>query len=253
MSMGRVRNTATPSASVTGMTVVLVGGGPDTVTDPSVVAPFVAWLRRADRRPRVAYVIFDVDGSADAYLPQYVELLSYAEHEVVPILAGPGRLIEPEAFMTIDAVVVAGGPTPGYYASLRPAFDAIGRLVRDGGAYLGFSAGAMIAPQQAILGGSRWHGVDVCPEEWSEGLDELEIAEGIGLFPHPVEVHVAQAGTLGNLVALAQDGVASTLLGIDENTSVLVEEDGTWTHHGGGAVWSVEARDASVSVRRHLP
>lgn len=235
------------------MTVVLVGGGPDTVTDTSVVAPFVAWLRRADRRPRVAYVIVDVDGSAEAYLPQYVEMLSGAEHDVVPILAGPGRLIEPEALASIDAVVVAGGPTPAYYASLRPAFDAIRRLVRDGGAYLGFSAGAMIAPQQAILGGSRWHGVDVCPEEWSEGLDELEIAEGIGLFPHPVEVHVAQAGTLGNLVALAQDGVASTLLGIDEDTSLLARPDGTWTQHGGGAVWSVEAQDASVSVRRHLP
>lgn len=252
MSMGRVRNTATPSASVTGMTVVLVGGGPDTVTDPSVVAPFVAWLRRADRRPRVAYVIFDVDGSADAYLPQYVELLSDAEHEVVPILAGPGRLIEPDALASIDAVVVAGGPTPGYYASLRPAFDAIRRLVRDGGAYLGFSAGAMIAPRQAILGGSRWHGVDVCPEEWSEGLDELEIAEGIGLFPHPVEVHVAQAGTLGNLVTLAQDGVASTLLGIDEDTSVLVDEDGAWTRHGSGAVWAVEAHQGSARVRRHV-
>src|SRR5690554_2909929 len=71
--------------------------------------------------------------------------------------------------------------------------------------------------------------VDVCPEEWSEGLDELEIADGIGLFPHPVEVHVAQAGTLGNLVALAQDGVAPTLLGIDEDTSLLARPDGTWT------------------------
>ncbi|GHG51897.1 cyanophycinase [Flavimobilis marinus] len=234
------------------MTVVLVGGGPDTVADRAVVAPFLASLERRDRRARVAYVLFDVDGSAGAFLPQYVALLSEVDHEVVLVTAGPQTLIQPGAFASVDAVVVAGGPTPGYYASLAPAFDALRQLVHDGGAYLGFSAGAMIAPRQALLGGSRWRGVDVCPEEWSEGLDEIQIADGIGLFPHPVEVHVAQAGTLGNLIALAQDGVAPTLLGIDEDTSLLVEEDGTWTRHGSGAIWVVEAQDGSAAVRRHV-
>lgn len=59
-------------ARVGRMTVVLVGGGPDTVTDPSVVAPFVAALTRCGERPRVAYVLFDHQGSAEAFLPEYV-------------------------------------------------------------------------------------------------------------------------------------------------------------------------------------
>jgi len=46
-------------ARVDRMTVALVGGGPDTVTDPSVVAPFMASLAGCERRPRVAYVLFD--------------------------------------------------------------------------------------------------------------------------------------------------------------------------------------------------
>lgn len=234
------------------MTVVLVGGGPDTVADPAVVAPFLAAMPTPGRRPRVAYVLFDQDGSADAFLPEYLALLSGVDHEVVRVWAGPGTRIGPDAFAGVDAVVVAGGPTPGYHASLEPAFGALRRLVADGGSYLGFSAGAMIAPTRALLGGRRWEGVDVCPAEWDEGLEDLTLADGIGLFPHPVEVHVGQAGTLGTLVALAQSGVAPRFLGIDEDTALVVEADGTWERHGAGAVWEVRAAEGSVSVRRHL-
>lgn len=234
------------------MAVVLVGGGPDTVTDRSVVAPFVASLTDRDHRPQVAYVLFDRDGSAEAFLPEYRDLLSGVEHDVLRVWAGPDTLIRSDDFARIDAVVVAGGPTPGYHASLQPAFGAIRQLLRDGGSYLGFSAGAMIAPERAILGGRRWQGVDVCPAEWDEGLDDVTLADGIGLYPHPVHVHVGQAGTLGVLVALAQSDASPMLLGLDEGTAV-VREDGdgaAWKYCGSGAVWTVEGAAGSVSVQR---
>ena len=170
---------------------------------------------------------------------------------MVRVWAGPEARIRPEAFTGVDALVVAGGPTPGYHASLEPAFGAIRRLVADGGSYLGFSAGAMIAPALAVLGGRRWEGVDVCPPEWDEGLEDVTVVAGIGLVPHPVGVHVGQAGTLGVLVALAHGAVAPTFLGIDENTAV-VYEDGSWRRCGTGAVWEVQAAGGAVTVRRHL-
>ena len=41
----------------------------------------------------------------------------------------------------------------------------------------------MIAPERAIIGGYRVRGVEVCPEESSEGLGEVELREGLGLVP----------------------------------------------------------------------
>ena len=160
--------------------------------------------------------------------------------------------IDAAAFASVDAIVVVGGPTPGYHASLRPAYGAIRRLVEDGCSYLGFSAGAMIAPARAIIGGRCWMGADVCPEQWSEGLQHVTVVDGIGLFPHPVEVHVGQAGTLGLLVALADSGVSPVLLGIDEDTSVVLEPGADWSQCGSGAVWEVRAEADPVTVRRHV-
>ena len=44
------------------------------------------------------------------------------------------------------------------------------------------------------------HGTEVCPEDCSEGLEEVEIRDGLGLVPFAVDVHAAQAGTLGRAV-----------------------------------------------------
>ena len=197
-------------------------------------------------------MLFDHEGSAEAFLPEYVQLLSGVDHEVRRVWASADDQVDPDAFASVDAVVVAGGPTPGYHASLRPAYGAIRRLVEDGGSYLGLSAGAMIAPARAIIGGRRWMGADVCPEQWSEGLQEVTVVDGIGLFPHPVEVHVGQAGTLGLLVALADSVVLPVLLGIDEDTSVVLEPGAAWSRCGSGAVWEVRAEADSVMVRRHF-
>ncbi|QGQ19055.1 hypothetical protein GC089_07195 [Cellulomonas sp. JZ18] len=54
-----------------------------------------------------------------------------------------------------------------------------------------------------------------------------------------------QAGTLGVLVALAQDGTAPLLLGVDEDTAV-VHRDGAWEACGRRAVRTVEAADGSA-------
>ena len=73
--------------------------------------------------------------------------------------------------------------------------------------YLGFSAGAAIAAERALVGGWRIGGVAVSPEEASEGLDELTVAPGIGLVDVAIDVHVAQWGTLSRLVAAVEAGL----------------------------------------------
>ena len=130
-------------------------------------------------------------------------------------------------FDDVDAIVVGGGPTPGYLDGLRPSAAAIRRGGRRRALpYLGFSAGAMVAPERAIVGGYRIRGTEVCPEDASEGLEELEIRDGLGLVPFAVDVHAAQAGTLGRAVGAVAQGLVDRAVAVDENTALVLPHCG---------------------------
>lgn len=240
------------------MTILLVGGGPDTVTTPAVFDRFVKELRRRapGRVPRVAVVLFDHKGSSDYFLPAYLEPLeSRTACEAVPVLLGFGRAADPAAFDDVDAIVVGGGPTPGYLEGLLPSAEAIRRLVADGVPYMGFSAGAMVAPARAIIGGYRIRGSEVCPVDWSEGLEEVEIRAGLGLVPFAVDVHAAQAGTLGRAVGAVAKGLVDRAAAVDENTALVLHQadleklevigiGNCWTIRGAGAKATVSVLSA---------
>ncbi|MET1064314.1 MAG: Type 1 glutamine amidotransferase-like domain-containing protein, partial [Arthrobacter sp.] len=174
------------------MSIFLVGGGPDTVTTPVIFDQFVAAvLQRSGvgRPPRIAVVLVDHEGSADYFLPAYLDPLNRrAPCDVVTVPLRQRGRVDPGVFDGVDAIVVGGGPTPVYLEGLRNAAGAIRPAVAAGAPYLGFSAGAMIAPERAIAGGYRVRGVEVCPEEWSEGLGEVELREGLGLVSFAVDV-----------------------------------------------------------------
>jgi cyanophycinase len=235
------------------MTIILVGGGPDTVTTPAVFDRFVKELRhRAPGRiPRVAMVLFDHEGSSEYFLPAYLEPLeSRMACEIAQVLLGFTRGADPAAFDHVDGIVVGGGPTPGYLEGLLPSAEAIRRAVSDGVPYMGFSAGAMVAPAQAIVGGYAIGGIEVCPVDWSEGLGEVEIRAGLGLVPFAVDVHAAQAGTLGRAVGAVAKGLVDRAAAVDENTALVL-------HHadleeleviGTGNCWTIRGVGAKATV-----
>ncbi|SDK68639.1 Type 1 glutamine amidotransferase-like domain-containing protein [Arthrobacter sp. ok362] len=234
------------------MTIILVGGGPDTVTTPAVFDRFVRELRiRAGGRvPRVAVVLVDHEGSSEWFLPAYVgPLESRIVCEVLPVLLGVNKDADPAAFDGVDGIVV-GGPTPGYLSGLLRSAQAIRRAVSEGVPYMGFSAGAMVAPARAIVGGYRIRGTEVCSEECSEGLDELEIRDGLGLVPFAVDVHTAQAGTLSRVVGAVAKGLLDRAAAVDENTALVL-------HHadldeldviGAGHCWTIRGAGPKATV-----
>jgi cyanophycinase len=237
------------------MSIMLAGGGPDTVTTPVVFDRFVHDIRRrgGNRTPRIAVVLFDREGSSEYFLPAYVQpLQGRMSCEVAPVLLRSGEAADPASFDDVDAIVVGGGPTPEYLAGLLGSSAAISAAVRDGRPYLGFSAGAMIAPQRALIGGYRIRGVEVCPEECSEGLDELDIRDGLGLVPFAVDVHAAQAGTLSRAVGAVAAGLVERAVAVDENTALVLRhaELGELQVIGAGNCWSIRGagRKATVSV-----
>lgn len=220
------------------MSIVLVGGGPDTTRSPAVVAPFLETCRSTS----VEHVAVLLTGSAHIaarFAWDYLELLAPldADVRVVPLDGGPVA----EEIRTAGALVVGGGPTPVYREALAPFAPVIQERVAAGMPYLGFSAGSMIAATRSLAGGYRLSGVEVCSQECSEELDELTVLPGLGLVPWLVDSHAAQAGTLSRAVGLVEGGLCPEAVAIDEDTAVVLENDGAVRVIGSGQVWWVRA------------
>ncbi|GKV74558.1 hypothetical protein AB0N33_12870 [Pseudarthrobacter oxydans] len=236
------------------MSIFLAGAGPDHLAFPEVFDRFAQAVRRrsGDEAPaRVAVVVHDRNGNLESLLPAYVDpLLARMPVEVVPVLLGTGSPANPSVFDGVDGLVVGGGLTPAYWEGLTASAATISRAVAGRVPYLGFSAGAMIAPRRALVGGYRSRGIEVCGEECSEGLAELEIRDGLGLAPFAVDVHAAQAGTLSRALGAVAAGLVERAVAVDENTAVVLSAaDGdSFEVLGHGNCWDIRRSGSACSV-----
>jgi cyanophycinase len=237
------------------MSIFLAGAGPDHLAFPDVFDRFAQEVSHAARTEpaRIAVVVHDRGGNPESRLAEYAEpLRARLACNVVPVLLGQDGPAEPALFDGVDAVVVGGGLTPAYMEGLNAAAASIARRVASGAPYLGFSAGAMVAPGRALIGGYRVDGTEVCGEECSEGLDQLDIRTGLRLAPFTVDVHAAQAGTLGRAVAAVAAGLVDRAVAIDENTALVLPGAGAEDFEvmGTGNCWDIRsaATGAAASV-----
>ncbi|WP_104082846.1 Type 1 glutamine amidotransferase-like domain-containing protein [Cryobacterium sp. Y11] len=230
------------------MSVHLVGGGGAAAHDTDVFGTFLAEVTaraiQAGRdEPLVAIITV---GPGSAHAEELAASLGDSVQTRRTALA-PGDTGDLTALGAVDGIVIGGGVTPDYLAAVAPISGEIRRQVSAGVPYLGFSAGAMIAAERALIGGWRIGGVEVTPEHVSEGLDEITLAQGIGLLDVTVDVHAAQSGSLSRLIAATEAGLIDGGLAIDENT-VLVVGEGALTVLGAGSVWNVSQADGGVLV-----
>jgi cyanophycinase len=235
------------------MSIHLVGGGWPIEDDGAVYRPFfdeVAARAEAAGKlegGRLAIVLVrDGDGPE-----RFAELKAAFEHlgkfSAVAVLAPENAPIQPAAFAEVDGIVVWGGLTPAYRTSLEPSFGELRRLVAAGVPYLGFSAGAAIVAEKAVVGGWRIDTVEIGAEEAAEDLDQLTVAPGIGLIDLAVDVHAAQWGSVTRLIAATEAGVVDGGVAIDEHTALVIGE-GPLRVLGRGSVWKVTPDLGSVRV-----
>jgi cyanophycinase len=243
------------------MSVFLVGGGFRDGTEDSVYGGFVSEaVARASARAaepaspgepaRIA--VLTVRENAD---PGHGETLAGVVRdvagarpvEVATTVVAEGERMPLRALDRADGVLVGGGLTPAYREAFAPLAGRIRSLVESGVPYLGFSAGAMIAPDRALLGGWRIGGIEIGDEAASEGLDELTLEEGLGLVDVTVDVHAVQWGNLSRAVAAVDCGALDQVIAIDEATVLAV--GGTLRPGGAGTVWAVTKDERGVLVR----
>ena len=235
------------------MSVHLVGGGWSESLSPAVYDLFVAEAaaRAAsesfESEPRIAVIAVRA-GDADDHAAKLIQAASGAgEFEPVITRLTHGDVATTAALADVHGILIGGGLTPAYLESLAPIFGEIRRLVASGVPYLGFSAGASIAAERALVGGWRIGSVEVSPEAGSEDLDEVTVEHGIGLLDISVDVHAVQWGNLSRLIAATEAGLVDGGVAIDENTAFVVGE-GALRVVGAGSVWQVLSTDGGVRV-----
>ncbi|MFE3166890.1 hypothetical protein [Streptomyces sp. NPDC059224] len=201
--------------------IFLVGGGWDA---PEVYGPLVRAAGAGGRR--IGCVIVD-EGDGEELFGRYAGMLRAAGKCVpVPLIVPFGGRFGPERLGDVDGVLVCGGLTPACQDMFSDCLRRLPEVLAERGLpYAGFSAGAVLAARRAVVGGWLVDGVPVCPPDTAEDLDEVEIRPGFGLVPFAVEVHAAQWGTLGRLVAAVMHGGVPYGVAVDENTVLTVADE----------------------------
>jgi cyanophycinase len=236
------------------MSIHLVGGGWDEDYAGEVYADF---LTEATARAsasgrtlaRIAVLLVREDEEAmalrtESYRRQLTRVAA-CDPVITPVVEG--AVFASTVLSDIDGLLIGGGLTPAYLDAVAPIVDEIRMLVADGLPYLGFSAGAAIAAETAIIGGWMIGEVPVCAEHASEGLDDVTVAEGLALVDLAIDVHAAQWGTLTRLVAATEAGLVDGGIAIDEYTVLIVGDDSLRVV-GTGSVWQVNQHDDGVLV-----
>jgi cyanophycinase len=210
----------------------LIGGG----REPEDVLPTHRPFAEACGSGTIAVLIADEGDGVDEERWRSA-LVDAGAPEVRVVVLSAGRPVADDDVAGASGVYVAGGLTPLYaelLAGWRPP---------AGVPFAGFSAGAAVAAQRAIVGG--WRSADggaVCPEDAGEDLEAVTVVAGLGLVPFAVDVHAAQWGTLGRLVHAVDTGLVAEGWALDEG-ALLVDGE----VHGPGAAWHVTP---GVNVRR---
>ncbi|MHB9857568.1 Type 1 glutamine amidotransferase-like domain-containing protein [Streptomyces sp. YIM S03343] len=238
----------------------LIGGGWQA---EAAVAVYGAFLDEAGSRepggdgPVVACLLVDEgDGGAVEEFKRYASVLrSVAPCRPVAVVVPAGEAFVPDSLRDADALLVGGGLTPAYQEALAPVRDEVRELVEGRGVpFAGFSAGAAVAAESALVGGWLSKGTPVCPGDAAEGLEDVEVRTGLGLVPAAVEVHATQWGTLARLIEVVRSGGAPQGVALDEGTALVVR-DGQGVVTGAGRVHvvrpAIASSEGTVTVRAY--
>jgi len=124
-------------------------------------------------------------------------------------------------------IFVGGGTTPLYQEVLYKNTAWVDYMHKRKLPYGGFSAGAAIAADKALVGGWKLRlqtqEVPIVDEECSEGLEWLTVNKGLGLVQFSIDVHATQWGNLARMIHAVEQQQVEMGWAIDEDTLMQVE------------------------------
>lgn len=237
--------------------VCVIGGGWRAEAFPLVYGPFMRAVMNTGRR-RIGVLIAETDqGLIETRIAQMQHVFGgfgLPEEALVPIICAADEPVGAAqvAELELGGLFVCGGLTPGYHAAVCADPELAAYIRATALPYCGFSAGAAIASETALIGGWQrtiaGRAYTIAPEETAEDLDTLTVAPGLGLLPFAVEVHTSQWGTLSRLIHAADAGLVREGWALDEDT-MLAFDQGQVSIHGLGNAYHVRATSAGTLVQ----
>jgi cyanophycinase len=141
-----------------------------------------------------------------------------------------------------SAIFFTGGDQVKITSQLgcSPVCERIQEIYESGGTIAGTSAGASVMSETMMVGGNG--------EESHRIGGALRLAPGLGLIRGIiVDQHFAERGRIGRLLGAVAQNPRILGIGIDENTSVIVERDRKFTVIGEGGVTILDAGASTYS------
>ena len=236
--------------------VYLIGGGWNAETFPQTYGRFLEATSKNNQQ-RITIIVAEEDG-ADSH-EKFLRFRSAFEAAGLNPSDASSLIVSAEKPLTIEnlieihptGVFVCGGLTPAYYEALCADKAWLEYLSENKIPYGGFSAGASIAANHAIIGGWRRKitdkTIEIANENAGEDLDLLDMRNGLDLVPFTVEVHATQWGTLSRLIHAIDAKLADEGLAVDENTMLEIRGSSV-SIHGAGNAYRVRARKNSLQV-----
>jgi cyanophycinase len=129
---------------------LLIGGGWRPEGQAHTYGPF---LDAAGACPDVACVVVDDDQGMEQFARWRDALATVARCSPAPVLVPVGSLLSPADLEGADALLVCGGLTPAYADAVAPVAEQVRSwLAASDRPYAGFSAGAAVAADTAVVG-----------------------------------------------------------------------------------------------------
>lgn len=230
----------------------LIGGGRDERGHASTYGPFASAAGRSGRA-RIACVLHDIPERDPAYGFWVAALGRAGVRETFPVFVSRDRPLRLADLHGATGILVGGGLTPAYHDAIAPTSGEWLPWLHDNAIpYVGYSAGAMIAPDLGIIGGWKLrrgdHDLVICSEDVSEDEEHLDIRRGLGLVPFAIDVHASQYGTPTRLMHAVQAGLVTEGWAVDEDTMLEVTDDMVKVH-GLGSAYHVRPGADTLEVR----
>lgn len=208
----------------------LIGSGPPFT--PSMVKKFVALTKKTGKPVSILFV---ERAGWEAYIADYTDELRKLGFEDFHILPLPSTPIS-EAINAINnssGIIINGGDTNKYadYIVDTPISDAIRKMYDLGAPVAGFSAGALISPEECIISAK------------DNVQNEFQQRDGMGLISSVIlAVHFSQWNDENHLREAAAKYKSYTNFGIDEGTCIYMV-NGVLADTEGAGVYQVVGND----------
>lgn len=237
--------------------VFLIGGGWLAESFPQTYGHFLQTATKNGRR-RIAIIVAaepvsDAQEQFSRFFKAFESIgLDSAEAFGLVVSAENPLTGEHLAVIKPTGIFVCGGLTPAYHDALCAEKSWRTYLFENKIPYCGFSAGASVAAEKAIIGGWRreiaGQTLEIVNENAGEDLYLLTVRNGLGLVPFAVDVHATQWGTLTRLLHTIEADLAQEGWAIDENT--MLEFDGKDIRiFGVGNAYNIKRENRGLEIR----